>query len=595
VLFAQSFALKTNAAGFSVVEKTNGVAVADYDLDGDLDVYFVARQQFADADPGTWNRFFRNEGNGNFSDITLESGIVTPPSVIEPNMMGSKFGAAWGDYNNDGLPDIYLTNLGINRLYRNQGDGTFTDVTAATGVSGNGVSSYSSALWWDYDIDGDLDLYVSAWQGQNIMYENNGDGTFLNVTDASGLGDTKATWTSTLIDANNDGLMDLYVINDFRARNKLYINLGNKQFQEDALAFGLHDNGDGMGVDVADYNNDGFFDIYVTNITNVAFYEETNPLFTNTGAGGFVNLADQMEVAEAGWGWGTEFFDCDHDGDLDLYVVNGFDFNGGEADTSNFFFDNAADFDSLYFVDKSLQTGSGGGADARGLAVFDYDNDGDLDLLVSNVKQKPYLYENQTATQNWLKIQLEGTVSNRSAIGAIVKVVANGQSFHEQHDGVNFLGQSLQPLHFGLGDAQIAEEIVIRWPSGGEERVFNVAVNRSIRIRENSGIVTGIGDPETLGSAPPETFRLIGNFPNPFNGETHIAFNIPRPGEMNLIISDVLGKEIRNIHQQFSTAGENEIKWDGTDNRGIPASSGIYLYQLIFEGVQQSGKMLYAR
>lgn len=593
-LFAQSFVLKTEESGLSVVTKTNGVAVADYDLDGDLDVYFVAHQQYNPNDESTWNRFLRNNGDGTFSDVTGQTGVISRVSGQPFNLMGYKFGAAWGDYDNDGYPDILLTNFGSNELYHNQGDGTFLNVTETAGVKGSASASYSSAVWWDYDVDGDLDLYVSAWHGQNIMYENNGNGTFANVTTPSGFGNSKPTWTSIPIDGNNDGRLDLYVVEDFKASNKFYVNLGNKTFREAVREFGLASPGNGMGVSVGDYNNDGFFDIYVTNISGLEWFQgETNPLFTNTGQGAFVDKAAEMGVTIAGWGWGNEFFDCDHDGDLDLYVVNGFDFQGNKADTSNFFFENAMESGTLSFKNISAQCGAGGWADGLGLVVFDYDNDGDQDLLVSNSKEPPYLYDNQSLTQSWLKIQLEGAESNRTAFGAIVKVTAAGKNYYRQYDGVDFLGQSIQPLHFGLANAQMVKEIAVRWPNGKQETVANVAANQIIKIKEGQGMVTGVN--QRAASAVPDEFQLLGNFPNPFNGNTAIKFNLGRPGEVKVMITDIVGREIRTMHAGFPASGTHVIHWNATDNNGKAVGSGMYFYKVFFQKSFRVGKILYLK
>lgn len=599
MLPAQTFVLKTEEAGLSVIKKTNGVAVADYDRDGDLDIYFVANQQYSANDESTWNRFFRNEGNGTFADVTAVAGVISRVSGQPFNEMGYKFGAAWGDYDNDGYPDIFLTNYGLNELYHNQGDGTFANVTATAGVAGVAGNSHSSAAWWDYDRDGDLDLFVSAWRGRNTMYENNGDGTFANVTVRSGLnnppGTNTVTWTSIPIDANNDGWLDLYMVEDFQAPNRFYVNRGDKTFREATREFGLISRGNGMGVAVGDYNNDGLFDIYVTNISGLEVFDnETNPLFTNTGQGFFIDKAAQCGVEIAAWGWGTEFFDCDHDGDLDLYVANGYNFKGAKgADSANFFFDNLLYSGAPAYRNISKSCGAGGGADGLGLVAFDYDNDGDLDLLVSNSKEPPYLYENQSSTQNWLKIQLEGSESNRTAFGAIVKVAAAEKNFYRQYDGVDFLGQSIQPLHFGLASATMVEEIAVRWPNGKQEIVTNVAANQTIKIKEGQGMVTGVK--QRAASAMPDEFQLLGNFPNPFNNNTVIKFNLGRPGEVKVVITDIAGRQIRTMHAGFPASGTHVIHWNAIDNDGQPVGSGIYFYKAFFQKSSRAGKILYLK
>ena len=583
-LLAQSFELVTDQSGLSLPIRANGVAVADYDLDGDLDVYFVAISQYDEADLTTWNRLYSNNGDGTFSDVTLEAGVLSTLNGHPWSAMGNKFGAAWGDFNNDGYPDLFLTNVGPDELYRNNGDGTFTDVTVAAGVAGDDTSHNSSALWWDYDLDGDLDLYVSAWIGPNRMFENRGDEAFIDVTAASALGDDGRTWTSLPIDANNDGLLDLYVVNDFGA-NKFYLSLGNKTFREATAQFGLEDEGHGMGVALGDYDNNGFFDIYLTNIQGLN-PPTPNPLFSNTGQGTFVNMSSAAGVEEAGWAWGTEFFDCDHDGDEDLYVVNGFMIEPGE----NSFFVNGG---SGNYLNRSTESGADGSAEARGLVVFDYDGDGDLDMLVANFREAPSLYRNVTAKQNWLQVELEGAVSNRNAFGAIVRVTANGKTYHRSNNGVDFLGQSILPLHFGLGNAQVAEEVVVTWPTGENQIFQNLWVNRTIKIKEGEGIITSVTPPTV--ELTPDSFQLLGNFPNPFNASTVVEFALPEPGSVDLRIYNLLGQELFSVRLNGLDAGSHRFRWNGTDRNGNPLGSGFYLYNIVYQDAVRTGKMLYLR
>lgn len=595
VLPAQHFLLKTNDSGLSLATSTNGVAVADYDLDGDLDVYFVAIEQYDPENEATWNRLFQNNGDKTFSDVTLESGLLSKVNGYPWSAMGNKFGAAWGDYDNDGYPDLFLTNFGENELYHNQGDNTFLNVTNVAGLAGNSLSHHSSAVWWDYDFDGDLDLYVSVWGDKNadvthtanLMYENLGDGTFFDVSEISALADTGRTWASLPIDADNDGLLDLYVVNDF-GPNKFYVNLGNKTFEEATAEFGLEDSGNGMGVALGDYDNNGFFDIYLTNIEGLN-PPTPNPLFSNTGNNRFVNKSIQMGVDKTGWAWGTEFFDCDHDGDEDLYVVNGFMIEPGQ----NFFFLNTAMQGSNNFLNRSANSGADGGAEARGLVVFDYDNDGDMDLLVSNFREQPYLYENRTASKNWLKVQLEGTQSNRNAFGATVEVQAGGDIYFRNNNGVEFLGQSILPLHFGLGDAQTVAEVLVRWPDGSEEHVPDITANQAVKIKQGVGLVTNVRNLEDRGS--PKEFQVLGNYPNPFNGSTIVEFEMPQQGVVVMTISNLRGQTVKTIYKNFSQSGKHQILWDGSDSSGRSLSSGFYIYRIDYLDSSAAGKMLYLK
>lgn len=582
---AQEFKLRTGQAGLTGVTSSNGVSVADYNQDGYLDLYFVAEEGYEPADGATWNRLYRNNGDGTFSDVTLDMEALSKATVSKWHPMGDKYGAAWGDYDNDGYPDLFLTNVGKHQLYHNLEGQRFVDVTETAGFQSDPESHYTSAVWWDYDNDGDLDLYVSAWIGDNLMYENNGDGTFTDVTEASALADTGRTWTSLTFDADEDGMLDLYVVNDFGA-NRFYLNQDNGKFKDATSTFGLEDDGHGMGVTIGDCNNDGLFDIYLTNIEGLE-PPTPNPLFINTGEQHFNNLSTSLGVDGAGWAWGTEFFDADHDGDEDLYVVNGFMIEPGR----NYFFINTLAQHSMNFLDRSDAAGVDGEAEARGLAVFDYDNDGDLDLAVANFRDQPYLYENVSATGNWLQVELEGTHTNRDAFGAVVRVTAENAVFHRYHNGVEFLGQSIVPLHFGLGNSNHVDEIFVRWPDGQEESILDLAVNQEVKIKQGSGVVTSVGRPTQV----PEKLRLFGNYPNPFNGGTAISFAIPASGEVQVRISNILGQEISSQTYRFASPGEHRVQWDATDNSGAGVSSGFYLYQVMFKNTVQTGRMLYLK
>ncbi len=597
MLSAQTFVSRTMESGLAVVSHTNGVAVADYDRDGDEDIYFVGQGAFYPDSAHPRDHLMRNNGNGTFTDMTAESGIVNTGGRIDTEL-GYRFGAFWGDFDNDGTPDLFLSNAGPDLLYRNRGDGTFEDITTAAGIERDTTMVSTGAVWWDYDRDGDLDLYVCNYgPGQNQMYENElnpgtGGATFRNVTAPSGLGDRGRTWGALPFDANEDGWPDLYVVNDFGG-NHLYLSQGGMAnpgdgitFREATAEFGLGDDGNGMGITLGDYDNDGRFEIYLTNITGYS-YNDTNPFFTRGADGKFVNIAAQLGVADTDWGWGTQFFDCDHDGDLDLYAVAGCYLVPGPY--PNFFFLNEIATE-LRYVDGSAASGTDDGREARGLVTFDYDNDGDLDLLVSNFQAPPVLYENRAAGGNWLKIRLSGTTVNRSAFGAVVLVEAGGETYLRQHDGTAFLGQSIQPLHFGLAQAALAARITVKWPGGTETVLHEVPVNQTISIAE--GQLTALPAPP---AAAPDRFRLLSNFPNPFNGGTRIRFTLPHPGAVTVVLANARGQEVHRWQQIFGTVGTQEIYWDTRDQRGEPVSSGIYFYHVTFQGHARTGKMLYVR
>lgn len=599
----QAFVRRTQDVGLASGSGTNGVAVADYDRDGDLDVYFVTKGSFKANDPATWNRLFANRGNGTFVDVTAQAGVAGNDANPKqnPTGMGQKMGASWSDFDNDGWPDLFLTHFGPNQLLRNNGDGTFSDVTPQAGVAGGEVHLSSSALWFDYDRDGDLDLYVSVYgdysgttqDRRNRLYENLGDGTFADVSEASGAAYRGATWTTVALDADHDGHLDLYLANDF-GRNIFYLNNGDKTFSERTSEFGLEDPYHGMGLAITDCDGNGFFDIYLTNITESGFEQEINPLFLNTGQNSFINYSVQAGLALAGWGWGTKFFDLENDGDPDLFVVTG----NFLPEYPNELFLNVSSTDSVRFENIAVEAGVADSAAARSLAIFDYDYDGDVDLLISNFSEPPVLYENTSAHGNWLTIALEGTASNRNGFGAVVEVEVAGKTYYKYHHGAQFLAQSIQPLHFGLDTATEVERITVRWPGGHVEEIGPVAANQKIHIREHEGLVTAVRQPEVATTQPPESVRLLGNYPNPFNGATNIRFELAAPGEVELRITNVRGQIVHVQRTSYTTAGEKSIRWQTDATNLSSTSSGLYFYSLHVVGNLSDiavGKMIYVK
>jgi len=582
-LAGQIFLRAEEEAKLDQISHMNGVAAADYDQDGDLDLFFTGFHSFVASDENTWNRLMKNNGDGTFADVTVEAGFgIQFSSNAVLSTTGIKLGVAWGDYDNDGYPDIYLTNRGGNLLYHNEGDGTFTDVTADTGVEGCLQCFNSSALWWDHDRDGDLDLYVSVLDGPNIMYENLGDGTFEDITGLLDLGGDGVTWSSVPIDIGKDGFLDLYLANDTQI-NQLFENRSGLSYKEASRAYRLADEGAGMGLAVGDYNHDGLFDIYVTNI----YSHQSNPLFTNLGGRRFENHAEEMGVHNAGWGWGTKFFDCDHDGDEDLFAVTGvvseqYIYDILQEDTENFFFRNTLMEGTMGFENWSVESGASGGIEgrARGLEVLDYDNDGDLDMVIANLEMHPYLFRNNVIedsdsdTNNWIKIWLEGSESNRNAFGSEVKITIGDQSYYRWYHGSGFYGQSVQPVHFGLGDAETIDEIQVTWPLGLVQKFSDVTANNTIYLIEGE-ITTAVAE-ELLPAGP---IKLNKQFPNPFKDEVTFEFEIDAVGTLELRIYSLLGHTVNKQVHRGQNQGFIAVKWDGRNLTGTSCPPGFYFFE----------------
>jgi hypothetical protein len=508
-----------------ILETTGtGVAFLDFDGDGVLDLFFTNGRTLETRGPAR-SHLYRGNGDGTFTDVTEKAGAAAT---------GWGQGVAAGDYDNDGFPDLYLTFYGRNILYHNNGDGTFTDVTARAGVAGGGWST--SAAWADFDNDGRLDLFVAryiafdiasaplpgahvpgvncSYRGipvmcgprgltgeRDILYHNNGDGTFSDVTDRAGIDKTisrglGAVWG----DFDNDGRPDLLVANDAQP-NQLYRNRGDGRFDEVALAAGVAVDEDGreragMGVDVADYDNDGWLDVAIGN-----FYGEPCSLYRNNHDGTFTEVTWSSGIGRPTvplLTWGTRFLDYDNDGWKDLVFANGHVYP--EVDSHK--------LDETYAERAVLFHNAGNGTftdsaaaagevwtqrwAARGAAVGDYDNDGHLDIAVAIVNGAPVLLKNGGEDRNhWISIKLVGTKSNRDALGARVTVTAAVRSQTEEiRSGGSYLSQSDLRAHIGLGSVNSVDQMEIAWPSGGRERIGPLSADSFITIKENAGVVS---------------------------------------------------------------------------------------------------------
>ena len=508
---AQVFERIENNARFPQLLNNTGIAVADYDNDHDLDIFLVAKNDFASIQPNTQSRLLQNNNDGTFSDVTDAAGFsgIYNYDEADPGWeYGVKMGVSWGDYDKDGFADLLLTNYRHLQLFRNQGDGSFAEVTTTAGLPMADSCYYTSALWWDLDKDGDLDAYVTKWGGcsQNRYFKNEGNGTFVEKTEILNLGGTKdKTWMATPMDANQDGRWDIYLANDF-AKNELLIQNADGTFTEQAAAFQLDLNGNDMGITTGDYNNDGQFDLFITNIDN-------NRLLSPTPNSTYENVAESKNVAHTYWAWGCQFADMDLDGDEDLFVANGYQNDQFYFPVlkNNFLFKNLHLEGQDTFQNISAATGVDEFSNSMCLNVFDYDVDGDLDVFVSNMDDTPFFYENKVTNEgenepNWTNIELKGTISNQNGLGSKITIWADGKAQYRLKTGANLLSQSLTAVHFGLGNATIIDSLKIEWDLGLIEKFYNLPVNEYLEIQENAGLtVLNLQNDKIFGCTDPNS------------------------------------------------------------------------------------------
>lgn len=496
-----------------------GVAVFDYNNDGRPDIFFTNGANIATLkkdSPKYRNRLFRNDGNGVFTDVTGAAGL---------GGTGYDIGVAIGDYDNDGNADIFIAGVHHNTLYHNNGNGTFTDVTAKAGLDHSVDPQYGplwsvAAAWVDVNNDGLLDLFVvnymqwaysadplCSYRGQadychpryykgqpNQLFLNNGDGTFRDVSKEWGIRDHVSKGMGVgVADYDLDGKPDLFVPNDAEY-NSLFHNLGNK-FEEVGLQAGvaLPEDGSfvsGMGLDFRDFNNDGYPDIAF-----VALNDQTFPLFENTGKGdfrevttptGMRNLTSKMS------GFGAGLYDLDNDGWKDLFVTRGhvesLPLPGMSLEQNNTVFRNPGPTGKWTALTGEAGLDAAPPARHRGLAFGDLDGDGRVDVVATSLGNEPEIWMNRTANSNhWLDISLRGVRSNRDGIGARIKVISkSGAQYNHMTTSVGYASSSDGPVHFGLGPDRLADLIEIHWPSGIVQTLTNVAVDRILHVTESA-------------------------------------------------------------------------------------------------------------
>jgi enediyne biosynthesis protein E4 len=516
-----------NRKRYIIEAKGSGLAFFDYDNDGWLDVYLTNGTRLGEKwpeDKAPTSQLFKNNRDGTFTNVTEKSGLART---------GWQTGVCVGDYDNDGFDDLFCCFWGHNLLFHNNGDGTFTDVTRKAGIYDDQIRWGAGCTFLDYDRDGHLDLFVChyikldpaqtpgpadppvcQWKGipvmcgprgltgdTNVLFHNNGDGTFTDVSEKAGILKPGPRYSITAVsyDFDNDGWPDIYVAVDSEA-SILYHNNHDGTFTDIAVIAGCaySENGHeqaGMGVGVGDYDCDGWFDIFKTN-----FADDTCNLYHNNGDGTFsdVTFSSGVGINNRYVAWGCGFVDYDNDGWSDIIQINGHVYP--EIDTH--------DIGQVYknprlvyrnmgngqFKDVSSQMGPGITTpfSSRGAAFGDYDNDGDIDVLVLNMNDLPSLLRNDGGNkQNWIKLKLIGTTCNRTAIGARARVVTGTHSqMDEVHSGSSVMSQGDLRLHFGIGKAQLIDRIEVKWPTTQKiERFLRVKPNQILTIKEGSGII----------------------------------------------------------------------------------------------------------
>ncbi|APY08943.1 hypothetical protein BWZ20_11845 [Winogradskyella sp. J14-2] len=563
---AQNFERVETVVGLQNLAHNNGVAVADYDGDNDLDIFVVANAVENPDDITSYSRLYQNNNDGSFTDVTEASGLVELLTAEEDVQLtlaqqGYKFSASWGDYNNDGFPDLFLTYSLKVQLWRNLGNGTFANVTEISGFSTTNDCLNISATWLDYNNDGLLDIYITDWSGcdSNSMYRNNGNSTFTDVTAELGLTEVESNYSYTPFpfDVNNDGWMDLIVTNDLEDPNYLYINQNGISFTEEAATYGLDNMIDDMGLAVGDFDNDGDFDFFHTGI-------DENVLLQNNGSNNFTNTSASYGISGTGWAWGARFSDFDLDGDEDLFIVNGYDFEA-RGPEQNVYYRNLHSQGQPIFEDVSVELGVNDNTESVEILDFDYDNDGDIDVLITNGNGSAIFYENKLlnfddteTTSNWFKVHLQGTTSNRNAIGTTLTITTTNGTQKRYYTGVGFLGQSLQAVHFGLDDATEVLTLEVKWPSGLVENYSNISSNTTIKLTEGTGLeilniepsqkIYGCTDPTSCNYNPDATLyddscvylpsqNIVGSTSSSFLRTEIYTYNIAAGSTANWLVS----------------------------------------------------------
>jgi hypothetical protein len=534
---AQYFTKITDGDIVNTLSDSRSCNWVDFNNDGWQDVQITNGKY-----PGENNMLYINNGDGTFE--TVVSGSIV--SDLKPSD-----GATWADHDNDGDIDCFVVNwYGVDNLfYDNNGDETFTQVTVGTIVEDNGYSE--TASWGDYNNDSYVDIYVSNSGGtkKNYLYKNNGDGSFLKIIDGEMVNDNDSTRSVNWVDYDMDGDADIFVTSEANQHERLYRNNGDETFTSITDNALVTDAGSTMSSSWGDIDNDGDLDVFLAND------QGNDALFRNDGDNVFTKLSSDIVCNNGGNSFGSNFADIDNDGDIDLFVTNSF--GGGPWNNFLYLNDGTGVFTAVTTDVTTTDLGW-----SYGNAFGDYDKDGDMDLLVANCyggAQNNALYKNETTGNNWLIVDCTGMVSNKSAIGTIVKVKAmiNGEHVWQMRDITaqsGYCGQNMLPAHFGLGDATIIDSLIIQWPSGIVDKFEAVNASQYLKVTEGE-TVTGI-------------VNLHGNefnlkiSPNPSSSSVIISYNLLRSENVRLELFDTAGNRITFFDLKDTRVGDNTFKFD---------------------------------
>lgn len=596
---AQNFTQVTE--GNIVSTRMNSVSASwvDADNDGDLDLFV------SNASISTGNYLYRNllkeTGNANFNRW-IAGDLATPGP--------GSFGHSWADYDNDGDLDCYVAGRAASRLYRNESDGNFTQVTI--GDIGTLDNRGFACAWGDYNNDSYVDLVIALPAGfnglpfkSNHLFLNNGDGSFTKIdSGATPITSGQAPYTvPSWSDYDLDGDLDLFIgsgpVNgttgpDFLYRNLLVEN-GTEPFERITSGIIAATLRDGQVFNWIDYDNDRDLDVYITNYWGGMPNGLPNELYRNDD-GNFTRITSGDLVTDESFSLASVWQDFDNDGDLDVYVAT-------EVGQNNNYYSNNGD-GTFTKVTNSVVTNTNLAA-TWGATAGDYDNDGDMDIFAptlgpekNSVFRKNLLFRNDLANGNsWINITCVGMLSNKAAIGAKVhaRAIINGNSVWQMREistQNSFNGHNSLRVHFGLGNAAKIEELVFQWPSGVVDVMTDVDVNQFITVTETASLAKAPGSSDSEISALPNKFALHQNYPNPFNPTTTIRYALPADARIVLTVYNAAGQQVKTLVNALQSAGEKTIQWDGIDDRGEKVSSGIYLYKLKAGNFIQTRKMI---